>query len=55
MSMAILFWIVFIVALIFGGLGYNREAPNRWGLGYNLVIWLLLGLLGWAVFGKPIH
>ncbi len=55
MSMAILYWIVFIVALIFGGLGYNRAPEARWSTGYSLVLWLLLGLLGYKVFGSPIQ
>ena len=55
MSSSILFWIIFIIAFVFGGLGFNRTPEGRWTAGFSLVLWVLLGLLGWRVFGAPIR
>jgi hypothetical protein len=52
MSLGMAFWVIWIVALVFGfwaGWGNGRQ------LGGNLVVLVLLGLLGWAVFGQAIH
>ena len=54
MGIGLLFWIVYLVALIFGGWGWSRDAANRLAVGSWLVLWVLLGLLGWATFGSPI-
>lgn len=53
MSIALLFWIIMIVGLLFG-LYTNRASPSKWASD-NLVLWVLLALLGWAVFGAAIH
>jgi hypothetical protein len=57
MSLAVLFWVLYIIAL-FGGLwlGYTPGQPypfNRWG--GNLLLFVLLGLIGWAVFGGLVN
>jgi len=55
MTIGLLFWIVFLVALIFGaGWGWPRDPANRYAFGSWVVLWVLLGLLGWAAFGSPI-
>ena len=53
MSIALLFWIIMIVGLLFGGWS-NRTTFGVWAMN-SLVIWALLALLGWAVFGPAIH
>ena len=53
MSIALLFWIIMIVGLLFGFFT-NRANPMIW-ISNSLVIWVLLALLGWAVFGAAIH
>lgn len=53
MSMGILFWVLMIVSLIFGFLGH-RLGGAYGPIGNNLLLWILLALLGWAVFGAPI-
>ncbi len=53
MSIALLFWIIMIVGLLFDGYG-KRAALRQWATG-DLVIWVLLALLGWQVFGAAIH
>jgi hypothetical protein len=57
MSIGLLFWLLWILSLIFGGLPYMRAEgrPSFTTGAPNLLLWILLGLLGWAVFGAPIH
>ena len=52
------FWIIYVLCLVLG-LGLNWPANpgdrNAWRpFGSNLVVLILLGLLGWGVFGPPI-
>lgn len=47
------FWIIYVLAAIFGGyLGYRSE--NRYYFGGSLVVFILIGLLGWIVAGSPL-
>jgi len=52
-TIGLLFWIVFIICLLLGGFGvYRLPAEQRmWG-GSSLAVFILIGLLGWAVFGS---
>ncbi len=50
MPMGILFWVVFVIAFLFG-MGWIT-APV-WGS--SLVLFVLLGLLGWKVFGPVLQ
>lgn len=53
MTLGLFFWIVFIVAVPFGGYGWWRlPAEQRVVGGASFIIYLLIGLLGWAVFGS---
>jgi len=53
MSAGLLFWVIMIIGLLFG-LYTNRATLGPWVSG-NLVLWVLLALLGWKVFGPAIH
>lgn len=53
MTIPLIFWILMLFALVFG-LGWGWDRTNRLGMGNNLLLWLLLLLLGWGVFGAPI-
>jgi len=53
MSIGLLFWVIMIVGLLFG-LFMHRTTPMAW-VSDSLVVWVLLALLGWAVFGPAIH
>ncbi len=53
MTLGLLFWVIMIIGLLFGGYT-NRANIGTWAMG-NLVIWVLLALLGWQVFGPAIH
>jgi len=52
MNLALAFWIVFLVWIVFGawqhGTNWRAQAPN-------IVLLVLLLLLGWAQFGPPLH
>lgn len=52
MSKGLLFWIIFILALLFG-------LWAHWGswyvMGGSLIEYVLIGLLGWHCFGAPVQ
>ncbi len=51
MSIGLLFWVLFIVSVV---LGFVPQAQtNRWP--GQIVVWVLLALLGWVVFGGAVH
>jgi len=45
-----------ILWLLFG-LWSNWPGPGGkpWGIGGHVIVWVLLALLGWRVFGAAIH
>lgn len=57
MTFGLLFWILMLLWLVFGWL-YN-SSPDRFGpygwAGNSLLLFVLLGLLGWVTFGAPIR
>lgn len=52
MTLGLAFWILMLIWLVFG-VWWNW--PNQAVVGSNLLIFILLGLLGWHAFGAPIH
>jgi len=41
-----------VIWLLFGvGVAWPRDEANRYGFGSNLVLWVVIALLGWKVFG----
>lgn len=56
MTLGLAFWIVFLVWLVFGAWikWPNIKAEGIKASG-ELLLFILLLLLGWAVFGAPIH
>ncbi len=47
-----LFWIVYLIALIIVlWLGWPWGVGNAW----VFVLFVLIGLLGWGVYGKPVQ
>lgn len=52
MTLGMIFWILLIVAFVFGGWGFYRDratfAPSNW------LYLILLLILGWAEFGSPV-
>lgn len=59
MSRAFIFWFLMLLWLIFGlwwywPAGAVAGVAGYGGLGVPLLIFLLLALLGWQVFGSPV-
>ena len=56
MPLAVAFWILFLLAIVFGFWGTTW--PGNDGMyvhfGGKLVIFILVGLLGWRVFGPAV-
>lgn len=46
------FWIVYVIFFIFGG--WIAWPYGGRAIGATVVIMLLIGLLGWGVFGPPL-
>ena len=53
MSIALLFWVLYILAIVFSAYTNRTNWPG-WA-GGSLLYFVLIGLLGWAVFGAAIH
>ena len=57
MQIGLLFWILMVLWLVFGA--YSNRADLRGGnygpLGGSLMLFILILLLGWKVFGSPIQ
>ena len=56
LSIGIIFWIIMLISLILGFWVYRGPEGryNWWGFGGSFILWILLCLLGWKVFGAPI-
>jgi hypothetical protein len=55
MALGFIFWLIFLLSLLFG-VYVHRNAfgqPVVWG--GNLMLWILLFILGYQVFGAPIR
>lgn len=54
MAAGIWFWIIYVISLVFGVWSANDGQPLWWKrAGSVFVVFILLGLLGWTVFGPP--
>jgi len=55
MSIGLIFWIIMLIWLLFA-IAWNRGMTGDWGpLGNSLMLFVLFLLLGWKVFGAPVH
>ncbi len=54
MTKQLLFWVIMLIWLLFGG--YTNRGEGKIGpwVTNNLFLWALLALLGWMVFGPAI-
>ncbi len=52
MTKELLFWVIYIIALVFS-LYQNRASIPAWA-GGSRVQFILIGILGWAVFGPAV-
>ena len=54
MSFGLVFWIIMLLWLIYGFWGWYNPQPS-WQWGNALMLFILFLLIGWKVFGAPIH
>jgi hypothetical protein len=48
------FWAIYVLSILFTGYAWRGpEARPFWGFG--LIVFVLIGLLGWHAFGPPLH
>lgn len=58
MSTTLIFWVMMLLWLVFGLLWWGwPTGPHAtyWPIGNGLFLFILFLLLGWRVFGAPIH
>jgi hypothetical protein len=56
MTLGLAFWILMLIWFVFGILTHYGMVPGTYGpLGNTLLLFVLFLLLGWKVFGAPIH
>lgn len=54
MEKGLAFWIIYLVCVVLG-LYFDWPADGKFrSLGGRVVLFILIGILGWAVFGAPI-
>ncbi len=54
LGIGMLFWILMILWLLFGFWANWTPAPNYRVFGGHLLLWFLLFLIGWEIFGFPV-
>ena len=54
MSIGFIFWLLMLLCLLFGAYTHRTSINMPWVWGGNFIIWVLIFLLGWRVFGWPI-
>jgi hypothetical protein len=55
MSIELLFWVIMIVWLLLWGAAWAQPVNPYFGRAHPIVLWILLALLGWKVFGPMVH
>jgi hypothetical protein len=57
MPLTILFWGIYLFCIIFGVWGWYEPANPAWRqrVGGYFALWLLVGMLGWRIFGPAIR
>ena len=57
MPLSLLFWTIYLISIIFGWWGSYVANDAAWPrrFGSYVALWVLVGLLGWHVFGPAIR
>jgi membrane protein YdbS with pleckstrin-like domain len=55
MTFALIFWILMLLWLVFGLWGWYSPNQPYWVWGNGVFLFILFLLLGWHVFGAPVH
>lgn len=55
MPAGIWFWLIYVICVLFGVWAEWPNDPNGFRpFGGRVIVFVLLGLLGWGVFGSPL-
>lgn len=55
MTLALAYWLILLLWTVFGALPAIRKGSSWTDAGASLMPWLAAVLIGWHVFGPPIH
>ena len=56
MSLQLIYWILMLIWLVLGlWSSWPVNSTNGRALGSNLLLFILLLVIGWQVFGSPVH
>jgi hypothetical protein len=55
MSFALIYWVLMLLWLVYGLWGWWAPGNPHWMWGNGLFLFILFLLLGWRVFGAPVH
>jgi len=55
MTLAIAFWVLMLIWLVFGALVWSGNAGPYAVAGNTLLLFMLFLILGWHSFGAPVH
>ena len=55
MSLGLAFWVIWLVAVIFFFAAHWGYVSGPWAYGNWVLLFFLLTLVAWKVFGPPIH
>lgn len=56
MTLGLCYWILMLIWFVFGlALHFGYVGPPYGAFGNSLLLFVLFGLLGWQVFGPPLH
>ena len=56
MPLAYFFWTIYVICILLGAWGYYDPTQPAWPrrFGGYVVLWILVGMLGWHVFGSVV-
>ncbi len=56
MPLAYLFWTIYVISILVGLWGYYEPTVPTWyrRAGGYLILWVLVGMLGWHTFGAVV-
>jgi len=55
MSFGLIFWILMLLWLVYSAWGWWAPGQPNWIYGNSAFLFILFVLIGWRVFGAPVH
>lgn len=55
MSLGLAYWVLMLVWLVFGAAVHFGYVVGPWAGVSTLLLFVLFALLGWQIFGPPLH